>query len=193
MSEADPGNELGHLSLGKAYMDAGRFAEAIVPLSRVLDLKPRLSKAYQLLGEAYDKSDRRDKAIEVMTKGVTVADGQGDNMPRDSMSGALREWGAPIPDFQSGGKGEPASSETSATVTGFACLRCGQPAGKLSEPPFKGQLGDKIFNSVCNVCWKEWIAMGTKVINEMSLVLSTQSGQDTYDQYMIEFLQLEDR
>ena len=33
--------------------------------------------------------------------------------------------------------------------------------------------------------------MGTKVINELGLALSSQEGQDAYDQYMIEFLQLE--
>jgi hypothetical protein len=35
--------------------------------------------------------------------------------------------------------------------------------------------------------------MGTKVINELGLVLSSPEANATYDQYMIEFLQLEDR
>jgi Fe-S cluster biosynthesis and repair protein YggX len=35
--------------------------------------------------------------------------------------------------------------------------------------------------------------MGTKVINELGLVMSNPESQATYDQYMIEFLQLEDR
>jgi Fe-S cluster biosynthesis and repair protein YggX len=54
-------------------------------------------------------------------------------------------------------------------------------------------LGEKIYANVCQACWREWIAMGTKVINELGLVLSTKAGQDTYDQYMMEFLQLEGR
>lgn len=33
--------------------------------------------------------------------------------------------------------------------------------------------------------------MGTKVINELGLQLATKAGQDAYDQYMLEFLQLE--
>ena len=41
-------------------------------------------------------------------------------------------------------------------------------------------------------CWNEWVAMGTRVINEFGLVLSTQAGRDAYDHYMLEFLQLED-
>jgi hypothetical protein len=34
--------------------------------------------------------------------------------------------------------------------------------------------------------------MGTKVINELGLVLSSKAGQEAYDQYMKEFLQLEE-
>ena len=193
MSEADPENELGHFSLGKAYMEADRFEEAVGAFSRVVDLKPQLSKAYQLLGEANDRAGRRDKAIEVMTQGVTVADGQGDRMPRDAMAGALRDWGAPVPEFHSDETVESSSSTAAATATGFACARCSQPTGQLAKAPFKGPLGKRIFQNICQNCWREWIAMGTKVINELSLVLSSQAGQDTYDQYMVEFLQLEDR
>ena len=35
--------------------------------------------------------------------------------------------------------------------------------------------------------------MGTKVINELALVLSRPEGQRAYDQYMLEFLQIEER
>ena len=35
--------------------------------------------------------------------------------------------------------------------------------------------------------------MGTKVINELGLILSSPAGQQAYDQYLVEFLQLEDR
>ena len=63
----------------------------------------------------------------------------------------------------------------------------------MQKQPFKGDLGAEIWNKVCESCWREWIGVGTKVINELSLVLSSQAGQDTYDQYMVEFLQLEDQ
>ena len=38
MTEADPTNELGFFSLGRAYIDAGQAAEAIPALQRVLAL-----------------------------------------------------------------------------------------------------------------------------------------------------------
>ena len=78
-------------------------------------------------------------------------------------------------------------------AAGFCCVRCSQPAGQLEKAPFKGDLGQKIFSHVCSSCWKEWIGMGTKVINEVGLILSTPAGQETYDQYKIELLQLENR
>ena len=77
--------------------------------------------------------------------------------------------------------------------TGFQCARCGQPHGQLEKAPFKGALGEKVGTHTCQSCWREWIGMGTKVINELGLALSSQAGQDAYDQYLVEFLQLEDR
>src|SRR3972149_7883363 len=100
MAEADPNNELGHFSLGKAYLDAGRCDDAVGSLTRALGLNPTMSKGYQLLGDAFDRAGKRPKAIEAMTKGVTVADEQGDRMPRDAMAKVLRDWSAPVPTFK---------------------------------------------------------------------------------------------
>jgi len=193
MAEADPENELGHFSLGKAYLDAGRHADAIGPLSRALELNPKMSKGYQLLGDALNRSGDRKRATETVTRGVTIADRQGDRMPRDAMATMLREWNAPVPAFQSADRPEAVAVESTAATTGFQCSRCGRPGGQLPKLPFKGPLGERIFKHVCGTCWREWIGMGTKVINELGLVLSNKAGQDAYDQYMIEFLQLEDR
>jgi Fe-S cluster biosynthesis and repair protein YggX len=187
MAEADPNNELGHFSLGKAYVDAGRPAEAVAPLRRALQLNPMLSKVYQLLGDALDRDRKRPEAIEVLTRGVTVADEQGDRMPRDAMAGVLRGWGAPVPPIKTGDRPAEAAA-TGTSAQGFHCSRCGRPDGQLPKPPFKGPLGQKIFDNVCTGCWREWIPMGTKVINELALVLSTPTGQQMYD-----FLQLDNR
>ncbi len=199
MAAADPENELGHFSLGKAYLDSGRFTDAVTPLLRVVELKPDLSKAYQLLGEAYEKAGQRDKSIEILTRGVTVADEQGDLMPRDAMVKMLKEWSAPVPAFKerAGARSQSHTSDGevagSVSPPGFQCSRCSRPGGQLEKQPFKGPLGEKILTNVCLSCWREWIAMGTKVINELGLVLSSPAGQEAYDQYMIEFLQLEDK
>ncbi len=201
MTDADPDNELGHFSLGKAYYEAGQFTEATASFSRAVELNPILTKAYQFLGEAYDKLGKRKKAIELLTRGVTVADKQGDRMPRDKMAGLLKEWGASVPEFMAGRSTDaptptPLSQEgdqEGPADSGFGCSRCGRPGGKMEKPPFKGSLGQKVWANVCQACWREWIPMGTKVINELGLSLRDPAAQDTYDQYMNEFLQMEER
>ena len=191
MAEADPENELGHFSLAKAYMEKGLHDEATASLTRVIELNANMSKAYQMLGEAYDKLDRRQDAIEWMSKGLQVADKQGDRAPRKAMAETLTSWGVDVPaepmPTAVGSSGQTAA----AAADGFLCARCGNPSNQLAKPPFKGTLGEQIMAHSCATCWKEWIPMGTKVINELSLTLSSQEGQDSYDQYMIEFLQLE--
>ncbi len=52
MAEADPSNELGHFSLGRACLDAGDFPQAIQSFQRTLELNPNIAKAYQLLAAA---------------------------------------------------------------------------------------------------------------------------------------------
>lgn len=196
MTEADPENELGHLSLGKAYLEAGQPEAAIAPLTRAVKLAPNLSRAYELLGTAYQRTGQRERAIEVLTQGVAVADGQGDRMPQKAMTARLRNLGAPVPAESSPAAAavETTLSEGEADSAGtFRCSRCGSPHGKLERPPFKGQLGERIAAQVCTACWKAWVPTGTKVINELRLALASEADQRTYDQYMIEFLQLADQ
>lgn len=194
MSEADPDNELGHFSLGRALLDAERPSEAIAPLKRAIDLNPTMSKAYQILGEAYAHMGDSDSAVQILTKGAAVADQMGDRVPRDAMAAKLKELGAEVPEFAAASPvpaGAPSGDQ--AQQTGFHCSRCGRPDQKMEKPPFRGELGSRIERNVCQGCWQEWILMGTKVINELGLQLSTDQGQEMYDMHMIEFLQLEGR
>lgn len=192
MASADPENELGHFSLGRAYMDAGRFDDAAGSFARVVELNPKMSKAYQLLGDALDGAGKRDEAIDAMTKGIGVANELGDRMPLEAMADKLRSWDAPVPSYETATATAEAPTESGSSAAGFHCCRCGRPDGQLEKRPFKGHLGEKILANVCTGCWREWIGMGTKVINELGLALSSQAGQEAYDQYMLEFLQLED-
>lgn len=191
MADADPDNELGHFSFAKALFEAGRYEEAVRPFFRAIELRATMSKAYQLLGETFEAMGKRDEAIDTVTKGAKIADAQGDVMPRDTMAGLLKEWGAPLPEFKA--TTAPAALESGPSAPGFSCSRCGRPDNQLLKPPFKGAQGEKIAQNVCTGCWQEWIPMGTKVINELGLALSSENGQQTYDQYMIEFLQLDGR
>jgi Fe-S cluster biosynthesis and repair protein YggX len=185
LAEADPNDELAHFSLGQALVDAHQFADAGPYLQRVLALNSQNSKAYQLLGEVQKATGHPDLAIQTLTNGYRVAHRKGDLMPMKAMGELLQSVGAPIPTVAEKKEG-PAGGETA----GFACRRCGG-GSKLTERPFKGPLGEKILATVCANCWKEWVGMGTKVINELRLPMYDPAAQEQYDKYMKDFLMLD--
>ena len=53
-----------------------------------------------------------------------------------------------------------------ATVT---CTRCKNEKDGLERAPFPGEVGQTILSSVCAACWKEWLGMQVKYINEYRL------------------------
>ena len=187
MAEADPENQLGHFSLGKAYLDAERYQEACTSFRRVLELQSGFSKAYQHLGEALKGLGNTSEAVAILTEGFKIAAERGDIMPKDAMAGLLQQLGAELPEVQSKATAVPAGPTDGDNLL---CCHCGREAPKLSERPFKGELGEKILAHVCQGCWKEWLAMGTKVINELQLDFSKPQASETYDSQMMEFLQL---
>ncbi len=186
MTQADPDNELGHFSLARAYMDAGMFTEAGPALQRVIALNRNFSKAYALLGQAQHQLGQTQYAIETLTNGYRIAQERGDLMPRNEMGALLKELGAPIPETT-----QVELTPELASAGNIKCRRCGRIGPKMPERPFSGALGEQIHASVCAPCFREWIGQGTKVINELRLNLTEQSGQDAYDQHMKEFLNLE--
>ena len=187
MAEADPTNELGHFSLGRAYLDAGQYEQAVESLRRVVELNPNISKAYQLMADAQLKLAKRDSAIQLLTMGVRIAHERGDMMPKNAMIATLQELGAPVPDFGGGGA---KTAEQPVGEGQVLCSRCGKVKPRMSNPPFSNAQGKMIQEKVCADCWKEWIGMGTKVINEMRLPLSDPQAQKIFDQHMMEFLNL---
>ena len=70
------------------------------------------------------------------------------------------------------------------------CKRCGKVGPKLARPPFKSEFGQEIYDKICGLCWREAIAMGTKVINELRLPLADPKAQQVWDQHIREFLGL---
>ena len=56
-----------------------------------------------------------------------------------------------------------------------------------------GALGRRIQDHICSECWTAWFKdYSIKVINELRLDLSAESGQAEYDKYMREFFGFED-
>src|SRR2546423_8401276 len=108
MAEADPDNELGHFSLGRAYFDGEMFTEAVASFQRVIEINPKLSKVYQLLGSALLRLGQRDQAIERLTAGAKMADERGDLKPKNEMIKMVKELGAPVPQTRAPVSEQPA-------------------------------------------------------------------------------------
>jgi Fe-S cluster biosynthesis and repair protein YggX len=127
----------------------------------------------------------------VLKEGFAVADERGDNIPRDEMAKLLTQLGA-LPPTLTRARQAPAG----ATGDGFRCQRPGCIAGnharRLPRPPMNDELGQRIYENICADCWDYWLKnLSIKVINEMRLDLSTERGQEVYDQIMREQLGLE--
>lgn len=182
-TEQNPSDPLGFFSLGRAFLEAGRFDEAVGAFQRALALDARLSRAYQLLASAQLSLNRKPEAIDSIRRGLVVAHQRGDLMVKDELTRMLTSLGEQAPNFdapstQVAGEGEVFDVRTQTLGT------------KLRRPPFKGKLGQIIFENVSAESWKEAIAHGTKVINELRLPLNDPAAQKVFDQHIVDFLNL---
>jgi tetratricopeptide (TPR) repeat protein len=183
MAEADPTNELGHFSLGRALAQAGRWDESAASFQRVIQLNPNMGRAYQLLGQALIELQRKSEAIEILTQGIHVAQAHGEPMPRKEMAAMLQALGAPVP-------AEPESMRQAVGEGQVVCRRCGKVNPKLAKPPMRGDFGREVFENICANCWRDAIGVGTKVINELRLPLDDPQAGKIWDQHIREFLNL---
>ena len=188
MAQADPSNEMAHFSLGNAYLQAGRFAEAAQSLERCLAIAPEMSKAWQLCGQAQVGAGWADKAALTLTRGYEVAARKGDRMPQQAIAELLRSIGREPPKVEAP---VDEAAEALRASGAFVCQRTGRPGTKMETPPFRGPVGAWIHENISAETWKAWIGQGTKVINELRLDFSRDRDQEVYDQHMHEFLGLD--
>lgn len=191
MAQADPTNDMAHFSLGGAYAQADRHADAARSFMKCVELNPDMSKAYQLAGAELIKAGDRTEAARVLKEGYTTAARLGDLMPRNAMEKLLQEIGEEVPELDEATKAE-ANRAATAVPGGFVCKRTGRPGTKMPAPPFKGPIGAWIYENISAETFHEWIKQGTKVINELRLDLSREQDEKTYDQHMYEYLGIDE-
>ena len=51
------------------------------------------------------------------------------------------------------------------------CVRCGETRAGLAFAPFNNELGKKLHQQVCQVCWAAWLQRQTALINHYGLNL----------------------
>ena len=54
------------------------------------------------------------------------------------------------------------------------CIKLGQEAEGLDFPPYPGELGKRIYESVSKPAWQEWVKLQTMLVNENRLNLADQ-------------------
>lgn len=183
---ADPNNDMAWFSLGGAYAQAERHADAAKAYTRSFEINPDMSKAYQLAGAALIAAGDKAKAAEILKKGYETAAKRGDFMPKKAMADLLRQLGVEPPEVAG------AKPETPMPVGTFIDRKTGRPGTKLDRAPFRGPVGEWIAANISRETWNSWIGQGTKVINEMRLDLSRDDHSAVYDQHMREYLGIDD-
>ena len=68
------------------------------------------------------------------------------------------------------------------------CQKLNQEATQLDEPPFPGELGQRIFDHISVEGWDLWMTQQTMLINEYRLNLLDQQAQDFLKKEMAKFL-----
>jgi len=68
------------------------------------------------------------------------------------------------------------------------CQKLKSTSAKMSKQPFPGPLGEKIFNSISQEAWNQWLNQQTMLINEYRLNLSEPQSRSFLSQEMQKFL-----
>lgn len=63
-------------------------------------------------------------------------------------------------------------------MTEIRCVRCGETRAALERAPFRNETGERIQAQICQVCWKEWLAYQTALINHYGLDVRERDARD---------------
>ena len=68
------------------------------------------------------------------------------------------------------------------------CLKFNKEAPGLDFPPYPGDLGTKIWQSISKEAWEEWMAIQTRLVNENRLNLADTRARKYLKEQMVKFL-----
>jgi len=72
------------------------------------------------------------------------------------------------------------------------CKKMNKELEGLSKPPYPGDLGQKIYDTISKEAWDNWLGQQTMLINEYRLSLIDPSARDFLQNEMKKFLFGED-
>ncbi len=51
----------------------------------------------------------------------------------------------------------------------LTCSHCNKLGEQLPKPPIAGELGQRVYESVCQDCWNEWKTVSMRLVNHYGL------------------------
>jgi Fe-S cluster biosynthesis and repair protein YggX len=57
------------------------------------------------------------------------------------------------------------------------CVKLQKEAEGLDKPPFKGELGQRVFDTISKEAWRQWLEHSKMIVNEYRLDLVSPEGQ----------------
>jgi Fe-S cluster biosynthesis and repair protein YggX len=61
---------------------------------------------------------------------------------------------------------------------GFKCGRCAGKGNQMAFAPFPNELGTRVYNEICQNCWKDWLQKQNQLINHFGLDVSNPDSHD---------------
>lgn len=73
--------------------------------------------------------------------------------------------------------GAVSNGQKTAMARMVQCVKLGREAEGLEKPPFKGELGQRVYETVSKDAWRMWLEHSKMLINEYRLDLTSEQGQ----------------
>ncbi len=70
----------------------------------------------------------------------------------------------------------------------LTCSRCGEERDQLPFRPFQNDLGLRVFEKICHVCWAEWLKTQQQLINHYALNVRDPKAKEFLFTNMRQFL-----
>ena len=86
-----PDSPMGHFSLGRLYVDAQRWQEAVTALSEAVRLDAGYAAAWVALGDAFIGLGDRPRARDAWTRALQTPHGQRDASLQGDLEGRIRD------------------------------------------------------------------------------------------------------
>lgn len=68
------------------------------------------------------------------------------------------------------------------------CSRCGLDGEQMAFRPFQNELGRRVYEEICSVCWAEWLKTQQQLINHYGLNLREAKAKEFLFNNMEQFL-----